>query len=97
MNKAVTWRRALSLTLLVGATSFIPAPVAWASASSSCPEGQEQQKSGRCEAPCPRGQLRHPAGYCTCGVPIGDPGAFPTCVEAVTALLAPGARTDGPL
>jgi len=91
MNKAVTWKRALSLTLLLGATSFIPGPAAWA--SESCPQDQH----GRCEAPCPRGQLRHPAGYCTCGIPIGDPGAAPSCVEALKAFIAPSARTGGPL
>jgi hypothetical protein len=96
MNKAVTWSRALSLTLLLGATSFIPGPPAWASASSGiraeessepCPEGQERHKSGRCVPPCATGQLRHPAGYCTCGVPVGDaPSTLASCVEAIQGM-----------
>ena len=96
MNKAVTWSRALSLTLLLGATSFIPGRPAWASASSGiraeessepCPKGQERHKSGHCEPPCPRGQLRHPAGYCTCGVAVGDAAStMASCVEAIQGM-----------
>jgi len=90
------WSRTLSLTLLLGATSFIPAPAAWGSASSGiraeessqpCPEGLERHKSGRCVPPCPRGQLRHPAGYCTCGVAVGDAAStMASCVEAIQGM-----------
>jgi hypothetical protein len=100
MNKAVTWSRALSLTLLLGAASVIPAPPAWAFASSNiradesseepCPEGQERHKSGRCVVPCPMGQIRHPAGYCTCGFPTGLD--FNSCTQALMALLAPSSN-----
>jgi hypothetical protein len=85
MRTAVRWSRVLSLSLVLGATSFIPTPMVWASVSSEpCAEGQERDKSGRCVSPCPRGQFRHPAGYCTCGVGIADPKATLTsCAEAI--------------
>ena len=83
MKTAVRWGRALSLCLVVGATSFLPAP-AWA--AEQCADGQERDKSGRCVAPCPRGQFRHPSGYCTCGLAIGDAqSTLASCAEALRA------------
>ena len=82
MKLAARWSRALSLTLVVGATSFIPASMAWA--ADQCAQGQERDKSGRCVAACPRGQFRHPSGYCTCGIAMGDAQAtLSSCGEAL--------------
>jgi hypothetical protein len=84
MKTVVRWSRALGVSLVIGATSFIPAPMVWA--AEECPKGQERDKSGRCVAPCPRGQFRHPSGYCTCGLAIGDAQAtLASCAEALRA------------
>lgn len=82
MKSAVRWRRALGVTLVIGAASFIPTSMVWA--SEQCAQGQERDKSGRCVSPCPRGQFRHPSGYCTCGLAIGDAQAtLASCTEAI--------------